>query len=66
MQLRGILPSTDTFRNENVGEEECREEDNNHVRIAKALVDAQLALTGPTGQPSDRLKPLSFLLSSVS
>ena len=39
MQLRGILPSTDTFRNENVGEEECREEDNNHVRIAKELVD---------------------------
>ena len=25
-----------------------------------------LALTGPTGQPSTRLKPLSFLLSSVS
>ena len=25
-----------------------------------------LALTGPTGQPSDRLKPLSFLLSSAS
>ena len=27
---------------------------------------AHLALTGSTGQPSTRLKPLSFLLSSVS
>ena len=27
---------------------------------------SELALTGPTGQPSDGLKPLSFLLSSAS
>ena len=31
-----------------------------------AFITLSIALTGPTGQPSDGLKPLSFLLSSTS
>ena len=44
------------------------DEEGQYIRNKEGFVPygTGLALTGSTGQPSTRLKPLSFLLSSVS
>ena len=46
---------------------ECESDSfNSVIKLTKTTNSCRLALTGPTGQPSDRLKPLSFLLSWAS